>query len=117
MYAVRALEERFGSVGFSGTPVPMPTEPTAPEQVALRITAVDGRSDAAAAGLLAGDILLRFGGEPFFRDRGGVAGLYHWLVRELRTHGQEYELLVWREGRSVTLRGDFSLGPYRPPTG
>ena len=117
MYAVRALEERFGSVGFSGTAVPMPTEPTAPEQVAIRITTVDGRSDAAAAGLLAGDILLRFGGEPFFRDRGGVAGLYHWLVRELRTHGQEYELLVWREGRSVTLRGDFSLGPYRPPTG
>ena len=116
MYAVRALEERFESVGFSGTGVPMPTEPTAPEQIAIRVTAVDERSDAAVAGLRSGDILLGFGGEPFFRDRGGVAGLHHWLVRELRKHSQEYELLVWREGRSVTLRGGFSLGPYRPPT-
>ena len=30
-YAVRALAERFESVGFSGTEVPMPTEATAPE--------------------------------------------------------------------------------------
>jgi C-terminal processing protease CtpA/Prc len=113
MYAVRALEERFESVGFSGTGVPMPMEATAPEQVAIRITSVNEGSDAARAGLRSGDILLRFGGEPFFRDRGGLVGLHHWLVRELRTQVQQYELLVWREGRSVTLRGGFSLGPYR----
>ena len=117
MYAVRALEERFESVGFSGTGVPMPTESTAPEQVAIRITAVDESSAAARAGLRSGDILLSFGGEPFFRDRGAVARLHHWLLRELRTQAQEYEMLVWREGRSVILRGEFSLGPYRPPAG
>jgi poly(3-hydroxybutyrate) depolymerase len=117
MYAVRSLEERFESVGFSGTGVPMPTEPTAPEQVAIRITAVDERSSAARAGLRSGDILLSFGGEPFFRDRGGVARLHQWLLRELRTHAQEYQLVVWREGRPVTLRSEFSLGPYRPPAG
>ena len=116
MYAVRALDERFENVGFSGRGVPMPTEATAPEQVAIRVAAVDERSDAAEAGLQSGDILLSFGGEPFFRDQGGVAGLHHWLVRELRTHAQEYELLVWREGRAVTLRGVFTLGPYRPST-
>ena len=110
---MRALEERFESVGFSGTGVPMPMEATAPEQVAIRITSVNEGSDAARAGLRSGDILLRFGGEPFFRDRGGLVGLHHWLVRELRTQVQPYELLVWREGRSVTLRGGFSLGPYR----
>ena len=113
MYAVRALEERFESVGFSGTGVPMPVEAAAPEQVAIRVGAVDEASAAARAGLQSGDILLRFGGEPFFRDRGGVSGLHHWLMRELRTYAQEYELVVWREGRSVTLRGPFSLGPYR----
>ena len=112
MYAVRALEERFESVGFGGTGVPMPTEATAPEQVAIRITSVNEGSDAAQAGLRPGDILLGFGGEPFFRDQGGLVGLHHWLVRELRTQVQQYELLVWREGRSVTLRGGFSLGPY-----
>jgi hypothetical protein len=32
----------------------------------------------------------------------------------MRTHAREYELLLWREGRAVTLRGGFSLGPYRP---
>ena len=118
MYAVRALEERFESVGFSGEEVPLPRglEPTAPEQVAIRVTDVDGGSGAAQAGLRAGDVLLGFGGEPFFSSRGGVAGLHYWLVRELRTHAREYELLVWREGRPVTLLGGFALGPYRPRT-
>ena len=118
MYAVRALEERFESVGFSGEEVPLPRGlgPTAPEQLAIRVTDVDGGSGAAQAGLRSGDVLLGFGNEPFFSGRGGVAGLHHWLVRELRTHAREYELLVWREGRPVTLLGGFALGPYRPST-
>ncbi len=118
MYAVRALEERFESVGFSGEEAPLPRglEPTAPEQLAIRVTDVDGGSGAAQAGLRSGDVLVGFGDEPFFSGRGGVAGLHHWLVRELRTHAREYELLVWREGRPVTLLGGFALGPYRPPT-
>ena len=118
MYAVRALDERFESVGFSGEEVPLPRGlgPTAPEQLAIRVTDVDGGSGAAQAGLRSGDVLLGFGNELFFSGRGGVAGLHHWLVRELRTHAREYELLVWREGRPVTLLGGFALGPYRPST-
>ena len=131
MYAVRALEERFETVGFNGEEVALPrgVEPMAPEQVAIRVTEVDaggdaptaglrggGESDASRAGLRSGDVLLAFGGEPFFSGRDGLEGLHHWLVRELRTHVEEYELLVWREGRSVTLRGGFALGPYRPPS-
>ena len=117
MYAVRALEERFDRVGFSGEVISLPTgvQPTAPEQVAVRITDVDAGSAAAETGLRSGDVMLSFGGEPFFRGRGGVTRLHHWLLRELRTNAREYELAVWREGRSVMLRGDFELGPYRPP--
>ena len=51
-----------------------------------------------------------------FVQKGDEASERDWLVRELRTHAQEYQLLVWREGRSVTLRGGFALGPYRPST-
>ena len=118
MYAVRALEERFESVGFGGEEITLPrgVEPNSPEQVAIRVTEVDAASDAARADLHSGDVLLAFGGEPFFSGRGGVAGLHHWLVRELRTLEQEYELVVWRGGRHVALRGGFALGPYRPPT-
>ena len=117
MYAVRALEERFPNVGFTGEEVPLPTgiDPSAPEQIAISVTDVEGGSGAGVAGLRPGDVLLRFGGEPFFGGRGGVGRLHHWLVRELRTHAQEYELLVWRDGGPVTLRGGFALGPYRPP--
>lgn len=118
MYAVRALEERFERVGFEGREMPLPSgyESSALEQVALRVTAVDAGGTAAEAGLQTGDVLLSFGGEPFFRDQGGVTRLHQWLVREVRTHAQEYDLAVWREGRLVTLRGEFALGPYRPPT-
>jgi S1-C subfamily serine protease len=116
MYAVRALEERFPSVGFEGTEVTLPggADAIAPEQVAIRVDQVDAGSAARRAGLLPGDILISFGGEPFFRDRGGVSGLHHWLVRELRTYDQAYELVAWREGTLLTLISSFSLGPYRP---
>lgn len=117
MYAVRALEERFGTVGFTGEEIPLPsdTEPVAPEQVAIRVTAVEAGSGAERAGLRPADVLLAFGGEPFYGGRGGVEGLHFWLVRELRSHEQEYGLRVWREGRVVMLHGGFSLGPYRMP--
>lgn len=116
MYAVRALEERLPSVGFEGTPVELPAgvETTAPEQVALRIDRVDAGSAAARAGLAAGNVLITFGGEPFYRGRGGTIGLHHWLVRELRTYEQPYELQVWRDGRVIRLESAFALGPYRP---
>ena len=57
--------------------------------------------------------MLSFGGEPFFREHGSVDGLYHWLVRELRTHSQRYELVVYRDSQRVVLNGSFRLGSYR----
>jgi len=115
MYAVGALEERVPTVGFEGQDEPLPEGvESGPEQVGVRVTAVDPRSPAAGAGLKAGDVLISFGGEPFYRGRGGVDALYHWLIRELRETEADYELVVWREGRVETLHASYVLGPYRP---
>jgi S1-C subfamily serine protease len=116
MYAQRALEERFPDVGFGGEEVPLPRRLTgaAPEQVAIRITDVEAGGAASLAGLEPGDVLITVGGEPFFRGRGGVGGLHHWMVRELRATPADYELRVWRDGREATLSATYGLGPYRP---
>jgi predicted esterase len=117
MYAVRALEERFPGVGFDGSEVALPAEVEAgaPEQVAIQIEHVDADSGVGRAGLMAGDVLIRFGGEPFFRDRGGVRSLHHWLMRELRSQSNDYRLDVWRTGRLVTLNASLALGPHLSP--
>ncbi len=117
MYAVRALEERFPDMGFEGEEVSLPEGAPAlvSEQVALRVTDVTDGSAVHTAGLEAGDLLLSVGGEPFFRDRGGVAGLHHWLLRELRETPAPYEMTVWRDGRLVTLEANYQLGPYVQP--
>jgi hypothetical protein len=116
MYAVRALEERFPGIGFAASETKLPDGvATAPEQVGLQVTGVDADQPAATAGLMAGDVLVSFGGELFFAGRDGAEGLYHWLVRELRTTKADYELVVLRAGRRVTLRALYGLGPYRPP--
>ena len=113
MYAVRALEERFPSIGFEGNEAALPDRvPAAPEQVGLRVTAVDAASAVAEAGLRAGDLLIDVGGEPFFRGAGGVAQLYHWIVRELRGQPASYPLTVWRDGNRITLEAVFQLGSY-----
>ena len=120
MYAQRAIEERFPSVGFDGEESPLPdgVERLAPEQSAVHVTDVAEGSAAQAAGLEVDDILLSVGGELFFDDRGGVAGLYHWLVRELREAPATYEMLVWRNEELVTLQAVYQLGPYvQPDTG
>ena len=116
MYAVRALEERVPTLGFDGTEVELPTgAPTrAPEQVVVRITTVEPGGAADDAGLRAGDLLLTVGGEPFFRGRGGVAGLHYWMIRELRSYPTEYPLAVWRGG-VVILSAAYALGPYVSP--
>ncbi len=116
MYAVRALEERFPDIGFEGEQAPLPQGAPAPvsEQVALRVTAVAKGSVAHAAGLEAGDLLLSVGGEPFFRDRGGVDGLHHWLLRELRDTPAGYDMVVWRDGELLVFQATFQLGPYAP---
>jgi predicted esterase len=116
MYAVGALEERVPTIGFEGREEPLSEGVSGvPEQMGVRVTAVDPEGPPAEAGLEAGDVLVSFGGEPFFRGRGGVEGLYHWLIRELRDTETDYELVVWREGRLVTLHASYVLGPYRPP--
>jgi len=117
MYAVRALEERFPDMGFGGEEAPLPQGATAlvSEQVAMRVTDVTDGSAVQAAGLEAGDLLLSVGDEPFFRDRGGVAGLHHWLLRELRETPAAYEMMVWRDGVLLTLEANFQLGPYVQP--
>ena len=118
MYAVGALEERVPTVGFQGREEGMPESVVgAPEQVGLRVTAVDAESPGARAGLQEDDLLVSFGGEPFFRGRGGVEGLHHWLIRELREPAADYELVVWRDGRLERLRASYALGPYRSPGG
>ncbi len=113
-YAVRALEERFPDMGFAGEETPLPEAATvlASEQVALHVTDVTEGSAVHTAGLEAGDLLLSVGGEPFFRDRGGVAGLHHWLLRELRETPAPYEMIVWRDGGLWSLEVSYRLGPY-----
>ena len=119
MYAQRAIEERFPSVGFQGDEAALPGAygDHAPEQMAVLIRSIEDGGPADRAGLEAGDVLLSVGGEPFFEGRGGVAGLYTWMVRELRTNPTEYELEVWRDGAVVVLKAIYQLGPYRLPQG
>lgn len=116
MYATRALEERFSSVGFEGVEVTLPSsvEARAPEQVGIRVTSVDPAGPAAQAGLSEGDLLLTVDGEPFFSGRGGVSGLHAWMMREVRETPRDYPLIVLREGRPLTLEARYRLGPYTP---
>ena len=113
MYAQRAIEERFPSVGFEGIEEAPPRGARGMgEMVGIRVLEVVDNSPVARAGLRVGDLLVEFGSEPFFDGNGGVAGLYSWLVRELRGHPVEYEMIVWRDGSMTTLRADLQLGPY-----
>ena len=117
MYAVRALEERVPTLGFDGTQVELPTgaRAGAPEQVAVRITAVESGGPADSAGLRTGDLLLTVGGEPFFRGRGGVRGppsLDDTGAQELR----DGVPACCVEGRGIViLSAAYALGPYVSP--
>jgi predicted esterase len=114
MYAARALEERLPSVGFEGQEAALPAAvSSASEQVGFVISAVDPTGPAARAGLAVGDVLVSFGREPFFAGRGGVAGLHHWLIRELRETPATFELIVLRDGEPRVLEASYALGPYR----
>ncbi len=119
MYATRALEERLPTLGIDGVEESLPAAvKRAGEQVGVRLTRVDPSGPLAAARLRRGDMLLEFGGEPFFRGRGGVTGLHHWLMRELRSEPAPYTVAVWRDGRRVESTAPMKLGPYveRRPT-
>jgi hypothetical protein len=113
MYATRALEERVPSLGFEAAEEALPAGvKAAPEQVALRVRSVAPTSLLAASGLKAGDLLIEVGGEPFFRGRGGAAGLHHWLIRELRGAPAPYSVAVWRDGKCVESSVQLKLGGY-----
>jgi hypothetical protein len=113
MYATRALEERMPSLGFDGTEEALPAGvKAAGEQVALRVRQIASTGPLSASGLKAGDLLVEFGGEPFFRGRGAVTGLHHWLIRELRAAAAPYTMVVWRDGRRVESTIQVKLGSY-----
>lgn len=112
MYATRALEERLPSLGLEGQETELPARiEGVPSQIALRVTSVAPGSAVARAGLQRGDVLVEFGGEPFFRGR-GVEHLYQWVLRELRSEPRQYTLLLVRDGAVRTLEAHLQLGGY-----
>ncbi len=114
MYAERSLEERVPTLGLDGTEEPLPSGVKgAAEQIALRIRQAATTGPLTAAGVKPGDLLIEFGGEPFFRGRGAVTALHQWLIRELRDEAAPYTIVVWRDGRRVELTVQLKLGPYR----
>ena len=116
MYATRALEERVPSLGLDGDEEALPAGVNAAgEQVAVRVRQVASSGPMAAAGLKAGDLVLEVGGEPFFRGRGGLTTLHHWLIRELRSEPASYAVVSWRDGRRVESNVQLALGPYVEP--
>jgi dienelactone hydrolase len=113
MYATRALEERVPSLGFDGSEEALPAGVKgSPEQVAIRVRQVAPSGPLSSSGLKAGDLLLEVGGEPFFRGRGGVTGLHHWLIRELRAAPAPYKVVVWRDGKRAESTVQLKLGSY-----
>ena len=118
MYAMRALEERWPSVGFEGEEAPIPEDgELGPEQVGIRVTRVEPNSAVGSAGLRVGDLLIAVGHEPFFRGRAGVASLYAWMLRELRGEPRAHTIDILRGDRRISLTVAFRLGPYLNPTG
>ena len=116
MYALRALEERVPTLGLDGAEETLPPGvKAAGEQVAVRVRHVAPSGLLAGAGLVAGDLLLEVGGEPFYRGRGALTTLRHWLIRELRGEPASYAVVIWRDGRRVESNVRLALGPYVEP--
>jgi dienelactone hydrolase len=113
MYATRALEERVPALGIDGVEEALPAGiKAAGEQVAIRVRQAPAAGPLSAAGLRPNDLLVEFGGEPFFRGRGGLTALHHWLIRELRAAPAPYTLVFWRDGRRLEVTIPLQLGPY-----
>ena len=121
-YAVNALVERFPTIGLHGLEVALSADMAAAviaaggavvaESVGIELDAIDADGPFAGAGLRAGDTLLGVGGEPFFRGRGGLEHLHHWLIGELTAVPRAYDLVVWRDGELQVLEAELGLGPY-----
>lgn len=121
-YAVNALAERFPTVGLEGDEVALDDDLHAAmasryiagnEGVGIAIIGVDADGPLTASGIAPGDVLLEVGGEPFFRGRGGLATLHHWLMRELTGVPRSYRVLLWRDGAVIERTASLALGPYR----
>ena len=69
MYAVRALEERFPSLGLELVEKPLPT-PLSPitNQLGWQVTEVNDEGPLGSAGLKPGDLIVRFGDHHLFAD-------------------------------------------------
>ena len=109
-YAAQTLRDRLPSLGFEATRVDDP-EVEADEYTAFKVTSVQSDSPFEAAGLKPGDILLEVGAEPFVVGR-DLRFLRDWLSRELDDVPRAYELLVLRDGQSLTLTVTLSLDPF-----
>ena len=115
-FATRALEERVPALGLDGVEDAIPAGvKAASEQVALRVRQVATGGPLASADLRPGDLLIEFGGEPFFRGRGAIGALRHWLIRELRNEPAAYTIIARRDGREVKSIVRLKLGPYVEP--
>jgi dienelactone hydrolase len=113
MFATRALEERLPALGVEGVEDALPPGITAAaEQVAMRVRHVDPAGPLSAAALKPGDLLIAFGGEPFFRGRGGLTGLHQWLIRELRNEPAPYSVTAWRDGKRLETTIQLKLSGW-----
>jgi hypothetical protein len=112
-FAAAALEERFPSLGIEGTEVATPAGlASVPGQAAIRVTRIQSDGPFGMSGLRTGDLIVEVGGEPFFRDKGGLADLRQWLMRELRDEPSAYPLIIWRDGKQETVTVQLKLGRY-----
>ena len=110
------LEERVPALGLDGVEDAIPAGvKAASEQVALHVRQVATGGPLASADLRPGDLLIEFGGEPFFRGRGAIGALRHWLIRELRNEPAAYTIIARRDGREVKSIVRLKLGPYVEP--
>jgi hypothetical protein len=123
MYAVRALEERFPVLGFSGVVARFPesgggpAHPVGAGQVAVRVTEVTSGSPWEGSDLRVGDLVLEVGREPLLvgSEKGDpLLALREWLLRELRGYPQDYSVRILRGNQEIRLQVPLSLGDYTP---
>jgi hypothetical protein len=113
MYATRALEERFPTLGLEGEAVEDPARfGLEGEKTGIRLTQIDPAGPFGNVGLQPGDVLLEVDGEPFFTSR-GLGFLHAWLLRELDGVARPYPLLIGRNGERLELEAELALGNYQ----
>jgi hypothetical protein len=115
MYATRALEERFPTLGIEGEEVDDPVHlGLIGDVTGIRLTRVEPGGAFDRAGITTGDVLLEVDGEPFYTGR-GLGFLHAWLTRELDAVAKPYKLLISRDGERMELEAALALGDYQEP--